>query len=141
MSSAALVALLAAAAEAAAVVAGGNYRGALAGPQSKVGVSFRVSGDGRQVLAVRLTKLPIYCKGSPPPAARISFHSAAIVGGRFTAKGRDAIPVGPLKGTPVATLTMTGTFAPGGRESGTITTTFAGSASKCGGHSSYTTRS
>ena len=87
------------------------------------------------------TKLPIYCTGSPPPSARISFGTATIAGGRFTTKGRDAIPVGPLKGTTVATLTLTGTFASGRRESGTITTTFAGSASRCSGHSSYATKS
>jgi len=140
---AATVALPAAAALASLAVAGGSYHGALDGKQSRITISLRVSSDGHRVTSVALSKLPIYCPGAPPPRAKISFQTARIAGdGTFTAKGRDAIAVGPLKGTPVATMKLTGMFAAGRREHGTLTTTFAGSAaSKCSGHSSYSTKS
>jgi hypothetical protein len=137
-----VAALLASAAFAAKPVAGASYRGALVGGQSAVTISFRVSSDGSKVTGVSISKLPIYCVGRPPPAAKISFQAAHVGrGGAFTAKGRDAIAFGPLKGTAVATLELTGSFGSGRRESGTITTTFAGSGSKCSGHSSYATKS
>jgi hypothetical protein len=137
------MALPATAALASLAVAGGSYHGTLDGKQSQITVSLKVSSDGHTVTSVALSKLPIYCPGAPPPKAKISFQRARIAGdGTFTAKGRDAIAVGPLKGTSVATMKLTGTFAPGRKEHGTLTTTFAGSAAaKCSGHSTYMTKS
>jgi hypothetical protein len=138
---AAATALCTGTALAAGAVAGATYRGTLSALPSKVPISFRVSPDGRQVVAIGLGQLPIYCGGSGPPAAKIAFRAAPIsASGTFTAQGRDTIAVGPLKGTAVATLTLTGTFSAGRRESGVVSTHFAGSGSKCGGHSPYTTK-
>lgn len=129
------------AAGAATPVAGGSYHGSLGATQSAVRISLRVSSDRHQVRSVTLSTLPIYCTGSPPPSARTMFRAAAIDhAGSFTARGRVTIAVGPLKGTAVATLTVTGSFANNRREHGTVTTTFLGSGSKCSGHSPYTTK-
>jgi hypothetical protein len=134
-------ALLAGAALAATAVPGATYTGSLSGTRSKVSISFRVSSDGGRVGAIQLSELPIYCAGSGPPAARIVFGSARISSdGTFTARGRDAIAVGPLKGTAVATLTLSGAFTSKRRERGVIRTDFLGSGSRCSGRSRYATR-
>jgi hypothetical protein len=120
---------------------GATYTGSLSGTRSNVSISFRVSPDGGRVEAIRLSELPIYCAGSGPPAAKIVFRSARIsADGTFTAQGRDAIAVGPLKGTAVATLTLSGTFTSRRREHGDIRTNFLGSGSRCSGRSHYATR-
>ena len=132
--------LTASTAGAAKPVSGATYKGTLSGGQSHVSISFRVSSDGREVEAVALSGLPIYCAGTGPPNARISFRSAPISRhGTFTATGRDAIAVGPLKGTTVASLTLTGRFAPTRRANGVIRTDYVGAGSKCSGRSRYTT--
>ncbi len=120
---------------------GALYKGTLAGAQSKVSISFVVSTSGRVAGSIHLSRLPLYCPGSAPPSARITFGPGTISSqGAFTAKGRDAIALGPLKGTTVATLTLTGMFGRGHGESGAITTTFVGGGSKCSGRSQYTTK-
>jgi len=117
------------------------YNGKLSGPQSKVTIGFGVSANGVVVVSIHLSRLPLYCPGSAPPSAKITFGPGQISAkGTFTAQGRDAIALGPLKGTTVATLTLTGTFGPNRSESGVLTTTFPGSGSKCSGHSQYTTK-
>lgn len=135
-------ALLAAAALAAAPVRGDSYHGALTGARSAIKVSFRVSSSGTAVSAVTLSALPLYCSGEPPPSARISFSGAKVDShGTFTAMGADKIDVGPLKGSAIAKLKLTGSFAAGRSESGVITTTLiGGSTSTCSGHSSYRTK-
>jgi hypothetical protein len=131
---------LAATAVAAVAVRGATYSGHLRGSQSAVSISFHTSADGRQVQSVRLGKLPIYCSGNGPPASKVVFGPARVSGaGTFTATGRDAIALGPLKGTPVARLTLSGTFAAGRRESGTFTVYYLGALAKCNGHSAYST--
>ncbi len=134
-------ALLATVARAATPLPGATYSGALSERQAAISISFRVSPDGREVEAVTFSELPIYCTGSGPPNARIVFATARISRrGTFTARGRDAIAVGPLKGTAVASLTLTGTFASKGRASGVVRTDYVGTASKCSGRSRYTTK-
>ena len=121
--------------------AGATYRGALTGSQSSISISFRVSANSGSVTGAALSRLPFYCTGSGPPGARIVFAAAQISPrGTFTAAGRDLIPSGPLKGSVVATLTLTGTFGGGGRESGTLRTAYGGPAKRCGGHSVYATK-
>ena len=134
--------LLAAAALAAAPVRGGAYSGALTGSRSAIHVSFRVSSSGTAVSHVAVSALPLYCSGKPPPSARITFSGASIDShGTFTAIGADKIGVGPLKGSAIAKLKLTGSFASGRSESGVITTTLiGGSSAKCSGHSSYRTK-
>lgn len=137
-----LLALLAASALAATPVHGAAYRGALTGSRSAIHVSFRVSASGNAVSAIVVTALPLYCTGAPPPSARIAFSSAKIdAHGTFAALGADKIGVGPLKGTVIAKLKLTGSFAPNRTESGLLETTLAGgSPSRCSGHSPYKTR-
>jgi hypothetical protein len=134
--------LAVAAALAAAPVRGGSYRGALTGSRSAIHVSFRVSSSGTAVSHVTVSALPLYCSGKPPPSARITFFGAPVDShGTFTAKGADKIGVGPLKGSVIAKLKLTGTFATGRSESGVITTTLiGGSTATCSGHSSYRTK-
>ena len=134
--------ILAAAALAAAPVRGGSYRGALTGSRSAIHVSFRVSSSGNAVTQVTVSALPLYCSGKPPPTARITFSGAPVTShGTFTAMGADKIGVGPLKGSVIAKLKLTGSFAAGKSESGVITTTLiGGSSATCSGHSSYRTK-
>ena len=134
--------LLAAAALAAAPVPGDSYRGTLTGSRSAIRVSFRVSSSGSAVSHVTVSALPLYCSGKPPPSARISFSGAPVdKRGTFTATGADKIGVGPLKGSVIAKLKLTGSFAADRSESGVITTTLSGgSSSTCSGHSSYRTK-
>jgi hypothetical protein len=119
-------------------VHGATYHGAVAG--GKVQLSFRVSADGHRVQALKLSNLPIYCSGSGPPGTELAFTAATVSSsGTFTVRGSDAIASGPLKGTKVATLTVTGTFAAKGHERGVVSVRYVGSASQCSGHSSYAT--
>jgi len=139
---ASLPVLLAAVALAAAPVRGTSYRGALTGSRSAIHVSFRVSNSGSAVSQVNVSALPLYCSGQPPPAARIFFSGATIdPHGTFTAAGADKISVGPLKGSIIAKLKLTGTFAGNRTESGVLTTALGGgSGGKCSGHSNYRTK-
>lgn len=137
-----VLALSTAVALAAAPVRGATYRGSLTGAQSSIQISFRVSPGGGQVQAIRLSALPIFCTGGAPPNSTLKFASAVVTRtGTFSTTGRDLLGVGPLKGTVAAKLTLTGTFAAGGRESGTVTTIFGGSGTRCGGRVRYRTRS
>jgi hypothetical protein len=135
------LALLTAGALAASPINGASYRGALHGSRAKIAISFRVSTNGSQVQALRISALPIYCGGSGPPGTpTINFQIAKISArGTFSSSGKDLIGSGPAKGSVAATLRVSGSFAGGGKESGTITTIYGGSAAKCGGHSSYST--
>ncbi len=134
--------LLAAAAFADSAVRGASYRGALTGSRSAIHVSFRVNSSGTAVSGIIVSVLPLYCPGKPPPNARISFSGAPIgAHGTFTAVGADKIGVGPLKGSVIAKLKLSGTFGANRGESGVITTTLSGgSAARCSGHSSYRTK-
>ena len=134
--------LCAAAALAAAPLSGGSYRGTLTGSRSAIRVSFRVAHSGTSISQVTVSALPLYCSGKPPPSARIAFSGAPISArGTFTASGTDEIGVGPLKGSSIATLKLTGTFGANHTESGVLTTKFtSGSASTCSGHSNYRTK-
>ena len=71
---------------------GATYRGQLASPESKISIGFQVASNGREVKALHVSNLPIYCSGSGPPAAKLVFQNAPIAAsGTFTVKGRDAI--------------------------------------------------
>ena len=131
-----------AAALAAAPVKGTSYRGALTGSRSAIRVSFRVARSGTSISQVDVSALPLYCSGKPPPTARIAFSGAPIgAHGTFTASGTDKIGVGPLKGSAIATLKLSGTFGANHTESGVLRTTFTSpSASACSGRSNYRTK-
>jgi len=135
----ALAAIVAVPALAAAPRKGAVYSGSLAGAQAKISLSFRVSSSGGQVGAVTVSALPIYCAGNPPPGTpSLVFATAKIsAAGRFSSTGKDTISSGPLKGSVVATLIVSGTFNSGGRAHGTVTTSYGGSAKNCGGHSNF----
>jgi hypothetical protein len=135
-----VLALGAAGAQAASAVKDGSYHGALSGSQAKVMISFRVTGGGSEVRSLRLSSRPMYCGGRGAPGApKIIFPTIKIsAGGTFAGSGKDLVPAGPLKGSVLATLHVSGRFAGEGKESGTITTAYSGPAKKCSGHSSYT---
>jgi hypothetical protein len=134
-------ALLATTTFAVAPIKGAGYTGALAGSHSKITISFRVSASGAEVENLRISGLPIYCAGNGPPGTpKIAFHNATIsASGSFSSPGKDMVASGPLKGSVVATLLVSGSFSAGGHEHGTVTTTYTGPAKKCGGHSTYNT--
>jgi hypothetical protein len=137
---AAALALASAAALAASPTGGTHYRGSLTGSQAHVTISFHVSADRSQVEDVALGKLPIYCTGNAPPGARVAFKPAKISAtGTFSTTGADTLDAGPLKGQKVATLKLSGSFAAGGAEHGTLATTYSGPAAHCNGRSSYRT--
>jgi hypothetical protein len=123
------------------VVKGGSYSGTLAAPRTSFTVSFKVSKNGKQVTALKTNNIPFYCSGGGP-AVPIAFKDAAIAkAATFTSTGVQIISSGPKKGQKGATLTITGRFLAGGKESGKITTTFPKSiGSSCSGASRYSTK-
>jgi hypothetical protein len=123
---------------AAAPVKGGSYSGQLAAPRSAYLVSFKVSANGKQVTGLKISNTPFYCQGGGPPIP-VHFANATISkAGTFTSTGKYVIVEGPLKGQVGTKLEITGKFAKGGAEQGTVTSTFLKTA-KCSGKSSYTT--
>jgi hypothetical protein len=132
--------LLSAATLAAGPIKGASYHGALSGSQAKVMISFKVSPAG-VIQNMRFSSLPNYCGRAAPGTPNIAFPNTTKVSatGTFSIPGKDLIAAGPLKGSVVATLRVSGRFASSGKESGTVTTTYGGPAKKCGGHSAYAT--
>jgi hypothetical protein len=133
------LALLSAPTLAAGPIKGAGYHGALSGSQSKVTISFKVSAAGL-IQNMRISSLPNYCGRAAPGTPKIAFPNTKVsANGTFSIPGKDLIAAGPLKGSVVATLLVSGRFGSGGKESGTVTTTYGGPAKKCGGHSAYAT--
>jgi hypothetical protein len=117
---------------------GGSYKGALLPATRAISVSFRVSQSGKQVTALSISNIPIYCSGGGP-AIPIHFKNASISSkGTFASSARYVIEVGPLKGQVGEQMKITGKFLKGKREQGTLTTTYP-KAAACGGKSPYTT--
>jgi hypothetical protein len=134
------VLVCASAALAATTVKGGSYSGQLAAPRSAYLVSFRVSANGKQVTGLKISNTPFHCPGGGR-AIPVHFANATISkAGTFASTGKYVIVEGPLKGQVGTKLKITGKFAAGGAEQGTVTSTFVKTA-KCSGKSSYTTKS
>jgi hypothetical protein len=130
--------LCATAALAANAVKGGSYKGTVTGHPT-ITVTFKVSGSGKQVTNLKINNTPLYCSGGGPPTP-VRFKNATISKqGTFTSTGRYVIKVGPNKGKVGTRLKITGEFSKGGRESGSLKTTYSG-ATQCGGTSSYKTK-
>ncbi len=124
---------------AASQIKGASYSGSLAAPRSSYAVSFKVSASGKRVTGLRISSTPFYCQGGGRPTP-VSFAGATISkAGTFTSTGRYVIKEGPLKGQAGTKLKITGKFAKGGSERGTVTSTYPKTAS-CDGKSSYTTK-
>jgi hypothetical protein len=133
------VLLVASAALAAAPVKGGSYSGSLIPSRDGVTVSFKVSANGRTVSGLSTSNIPLYCSGGGRPIP-IHFKSAPISSqGTFSSTGKYSILEGPKKGQLGATLKISGKFLSGGREQGTLTTSYVGFAN-CSGKSAYSTK-
>lgn len=120
-------------------VKGGSYSGSLLPATRGIGVSFKVSSNGKHVSALSISNIPAYCSsgGRPIPT---HFKNASISSkGTFTSKAVYVIKEGPLRGQVGETLKITGKFLKGRREQGTLTTTYA-KAAECSGKSPYTTK-
>ncbi|MFZ1154796.1 MAG: hypothetical protein WAN93_07825 [Solirubrobacteraceae bacterium] len=134
----ALVAL-ATTALAAGQVKGGVYKGGLMPSRDGVVVSFKVSSNGKQVTALSISNVPLYCSGGGRPTP-VRFKNASIsTKGTFSSTGRYVIEEGPNKGKVGSKLKITGKFSKGRTEQGTLTTTYVGFAN-CSGKSPYTTK-
>ena len=104
-----------------------------------IGVSFKVSSNGKHVTSLEISNIPAYCSsgGRPIPT---HFKNASISGkGTFTSKAVYVIKEGPLKGQVGERLKITGKFFKGRREQGTLTTTYT-KAAECSGKSPYSTK-
>jgi hypothetical protein len=124
---------------AATVVKGGSYRGGLIPARDGVVVSFKVSANGKKVIGLSTSNIPLYCSGGGPPIP-IHFKSATISGkGTFSSTGVYHILEGPKKGQVGGKLKITGKFLKGRKEQGTVTTSYVGFAT-CGGKSPYATK-
>jgi hypothetical protein len=124
---------------AASQIKGASYSGQLAAPRSEFTVNFKVSADGKRVTDLRIDNTPFYCSGGGR-AIPVNFASAAISkAGTFTSTGKYVIEEGPFKGQVGTRLKLTGKFAKGGGEQGTLTSTYP-KTSSCNGKSSYTTK-
>jgi hypothetical protein len=124
---------------AASQIKGASYSGQLAAPRSQYTVNFKVSADGKRVTDLRINNTPFYCSGGGGPVP-VGFARVAISkAGTFTSTGKYVIDVGPLKGQVGTRLKLTGKFAKGGGERGTLTSTYPKTPA-CNGKSSYTTK-
>jgi hypothetical protein len=120
-------------------VKGAGYSGQLAAPRTSYLVSFKVSGNGRQVTDLKISNTPFYCQGGGRPIP-VSFASTKISkAGTFTSTGKYVIVEGPLKGQVGTKLKITGKFAKHDGEQGTVTSTYPKTPT-CNGKSSYTTK-
>ncbi len=134
-----VLACLATVALAAAQLRGGAYKGALLPTTRGISVSFKVSQSGKQVMALSISNIPIYCSGGGP-AIPIHFKNASISSkGTFASSAQYVIKVGPLKGQVGEKMKITGKFLKGKHEQGTLTTTYP-KAAACGGKSPYATK-
>jgi hypothetical protein len=132
------IALLAAgAALASPQIKGASYSGSLVSPRTGYKVSFRVSASGRKVTRLRISNLPFFCPGGGAPIP-VDFAAATISKGRFESKGTYVILEGPLKGQVGTKLTITGKFAKGGAEHGTVSVKYPKTAA-CNGSATYST--
>lgn len=79
-------------------------------------ISFRVSRTGKSVSNFKVKYAPfIFCQGG---GVTMKSRSARVSGnGTFT----DALPLYTVGGTPDGHMTVTGTFAKGGKEAGKVT--------------------
>lgn len=131
--------LLASAAFAANQVKGGSYSGELTPSRTGVKVSFKVSSNGKQVIALTTSNTPLYCEGGGRPTP-VHFKNAAISSsGTFASTGQYVISEGPKKGQLGTKLKITGKFLKGKAEQGTLTTTYVGFPN-CSGKSAYSTK-
>lgn len=120
-------------------VKGGSYAGSLIPSRDGVLVSFKVSSSGKQVSALTITNIPLYCSGGGKPIP-VHFKNAPISSkGTFSSTGKYVIAEGPKKGQIGTKLKIAGKFLKGGKEQGTLTTTYVGFAN-CSGKSSYSTK-
>jgi hypothetical protein len=123
------------------VVKGGSYVGTLAAPRASITVSFKVSKNGKQVTGLKTNNLPFYCSGGGPPVPITLKRATISKAAAFTSTGVQIISSGPKKGQKGATLTITGRFLAGRKESGKVTTKFPKSfGSTCNGTSRYSTK-
>ena len=127
------------AAYAAAQIKGASYSGELAAPRSTYVVSFKVSANGRQVTHLAISNLPFYCGGGGRPIPVRLANATISRTATFTSTGRYVISEGPLKGQVGTQLKITGRFAKGGSEHGTLTSTYPKTPT-CSGTTSYTTK-
>jgi hypothetical protein len=127
------------AALAASQVRGGSYKGGLTPANDGAVVSFKVSANGKQVVALTISNTPLYCSGGGKPTP-VRFKNASISSsGTFSSTGEYLILEGPKKGQVGAKLKIAGRFLKGRREQGTLTTTYVGFAN-CSGKSPYSTK-
>jgi hypothetical protein len=131
--------LVAGAALAAGPVKGGSYTGSLIPSRDGVTVSFKVAANGKQVTGLSTSNVPLYCSGGGKPIP-VRFKNATISGkGTFSSTGKYLVLEGPKKGQVGANLKISGKFLNGGKEQGTLTTSYVGFAS-CSGKSGYSTK-
>jgi hypothetical protein len=127
------------AALAASQVKGGSYTGSLIPSRDGALVSFKVSSSGKQVSALTISNVPLYCSGGGKPIP-VHFKNALISSkGTFSSTGRYLVLEGPKKGQVGAKLKITGKFLKSGVEQGTLTTSYVGFAN-CSGKSPYSTK-
>jgi hypothetical protein len=126
-------------------VKGGHYTGKLDGFElfvnTGITVTFTVSHDGKKVRKLRLSNSPNYCPqlGINPTAKAVKFKSAKI-SKQGTFRGVHTYP--SADAVQFARLTITGKFAAGRLEAGTIKVRypkFQGT-HPCRGDSHYTTK-
>jgi hypothetical protein len=133
------VLLMTGAALAAGQVKGGSYAGNLIPSRDGVTVSFKVSANGKQVTGLGTSNIPLYCSGGGKPIP-VHFKSATISSkGTFSSTGKYLILEGPKKGQVGANLKISGKFLKGGKERGTLRTSYVGF-SDCSGISAYSTK-
>jgi hypothetical protein len=133
------VLLVANVALAASPVKGGSYAGSLIPARDGVTVSFKVSANGNKVTGLSTSNVPLYCSGGGKPIP-VHFKNATISSkGTFSSTGKYLVLEGPKKGQVGANLEISGKFLEGGKERGTLRTSYVGFPG-CSGISAYSTK-
>jgi hypothetical protein len=138
---AAALLVTAAAVLAATVAKGATYRGTFKAGADTPTLTFAVSANGKRVTNIRVTDTGLYCAGGGA-VTPVHFKDATITAaGSFHTTGQYRITIGPKKGQVGQDDSLTGTFAHGRREHGTLTTKYVGGVpAACSGHSPYSTK-
>ena len=124
---------------AASSVKGGSYAGNLIPARDGVTVSFKVSANGNKVTGLSTSNVPLYCSGGGKPIP-VHFKNATISNkGTFSSTGKYLVLEGPKKGQVGANLKISGKFLKGGKERGTLRTSYVGFPG-CSGISAYSTK-
>jgi hypothetical protein len=120
-------------------VKGAKYSGKI-NANGGLAISFKVSSNGKNVLALKVPQPPLFCSGGGPPPPQKNAKPAPIsTAGTFSDTIQYVASSGPNAGKVIASMKVTGTFHARHKESGKAKITYSGAPS-CDGSAAYSTK-